>query len=908
MKYSKLLCIAVLAMAFKAFPAKAQQPTIPINTIVERSQKLFQVYPIEKVHMHFDKPYYAVGDTLWFKTYLSRNLAEYEPSKIVYVEVLNSRDSLIQTLRVPLKSGAGDGHLVLDPQFVKQDNYRFRAYTKWMGNFDIAYLFNKIVPIGDAINKNLQTHITFNDISNGSNAKAQATIQFKDGQGNILANNKLNWEVISGWETIDKGKSETDAMGKVQINLSAKTREALKNGKLSVNLNQGRAESNLVGDFSLENALWDADVQFFPEGGELIAGLNKKVAFKAIDANGKGISVKGKVLNKKNETLVSFEDLGLGMGSFPLLPISGEKYKAVISFPNGKEKTVDLPEVKGDAVNLIFHKKEGDNLQFAVVTGDEGLTKNENAIYYIMANSNGYLCFAAQVTLKNASVLVNIPIERFPNGVAQVTLMNTAGKPISERLVFIQAEKPLDIELKTDKSQYAAKGEVKLSIDAQNNGEKLPGTYSVSVVDETKVPYDDNLENTILSNFLLTSDIKGYIEKPNYYFNADNSNRLEALDALLMTQGYTRFSYEDIIAEKYPAINFLPEQGIEISGTLRLNTGRAVQNGGLLLSIPESRIRQDVYTDPNGKFVFKNLFFPDSVKATVNARGNDNYRNLVITMDQTYYPAIDKKNPYSTNAYLNIDEAIAPYLANSGKEFRTSILLDEVAITGVQKKKITNRDFSSLSGLSMPEHRIEPERLTGCNVLSMCLSTMLTGITYDSQTLKYYVSRDYNSGGRIPVQFFLNGMPIDESALNSIAIPDVEGIEIFLRDELGTVSRMYQNNGVVSIYTKKIEKQPRMSQAQIESMLPKSNVIDLYPLGYVKERVFYTPKYDTAERRATNDLRTTIYWNPNVLITEEGPAQLNFYNADGNGKYKVIVEGMDQTGNVGRQVLHYEVK
>jgi hypothetical protein len=225
------------------------------------------------------------------------------------------------------------------------------------------------------------------------------------------------------------------------------------------------------------------------------------------------------------------------------------------------------------------------------------------------------------------------------------------------------------------------------------------------------------------------------------------------------------------------------------------------------------------------------------------------------------------------------------------------------------KKVITNKDFPSISGLSMPEHRIEPERLTGCNVLTMCLQTVLTGITYDPQTLKYYVSRDYNAGGRTPVQFFLNGMAIDEPGLNSINVADIEGIEIFLRDELGTVSRMYQNNGVVSIYTKKVEaKKPRMSLSEIESLLPKSNVIDMYPLGYIKERKFYVPKYDTPERKAANDLRTTIYWNPKVSITETGEAAIQFYNADGNGNYKVIVEGMDQTGNIGRKVINYGVQ
>jgi len=543
----------------------------------------------------------------------------------------------------------------------------------------------------------------------------------------------------------------------------------------------------------------------------------------------------------------------------------------------------------------------------AIVTSEEDFAKNPNQSFYVLVQSNGHLVYAAQANLKSATALITIPKERLPNGIAQVTLMTPAGKVISERLTFVKSEKLLDINLAVNKEQFKAKEKVNLKLSVLNNGKKYPGSYSISVIDESKVPYDDNQDLSIVSNFLLTSDLKGYIESPNTYFDEKNVNRDKALDALLMTQGFRRFDYQDLVAEKLPVLSFMPEQGIEIGGTLRLNTGRTVPNGGLLLSIPSKSIRKDTYTDDKGRFLFKDLVFTDSSKVTVNARGNDNYRSMVINMDQTYFPEIDKNNAYKNNFVMNIDRAMVPYLENSKKEYRKSILLDEVAVTGVQKKVITNRDFPSISGLSMPEHRIDAERLSGCNVLTMCLNTLLTGITYDSQTQKYYVTRSYNSGSRVPVQFFLNGMAIDEPGLNSINVPDIEGIEIFLKDDLGTVSRMYQNNGVVSIYTKKVEKKPRMSLTEIEKLLPKSNVIDLFPLGYIKERKFYEPKYETPESKAVNDLRTTIYWNPKVKVTETGEAALEFYNADGNGQYKVIVEGMDETGNVGRKVIRYNV-
>lgn len=888
-------------LLFFYLPVKAQElPAIPINTVVERLQKYLGVYPIEKVHLHFDKPYYAVGDTLWFKSYLYNNQVEYQPSKIAYVDVINSRDSLIQTLRIPLKNNTGEGFFVLDPQVVKQDNYRFRAYTKWMMNFSLDDFYNKVIPVGDVINKKLGTDITY--VTEGN--KTKATIQFRDGKGALLGRKKINWEAIDGWDAFDKGKAETDDMGRVTISFSSKDKELLKNGQLIVKID---AETPQVGEFPLRNALEEIDVQFFPEGGDLIADLSKKVAFKAVGSNGKSIPVKGKVIDSKKKIVAEFADLGLGMGTLEFTPLANELYKAVVVLPSGNERTFDLPTVKAEGISLVVADKNNETIVVELLSSESYFSKNQNKLIYLFGQLNGHLVYGAQVTIKSTKVSVNVPVKELPNGIIQFTLMSPQGKPLSERLVFNESSDNLAIQIKSDKSNYSRKENVKLDI---SNGslEKVLTSLSVSVIDESKVPFNDHEENTILSNLLLTSDLKGYIEKPNYYFDTAISNRNEALDALLLTQGFRRFSYDDLIAEKYPKVDFLPEQNINLSGTLRLNTGKPVSNGGLLLSIPARGMRKDVYTDNNGRFSFEELSFPDSVKVNINARSNDNYRNLVINMDQSFYPAIDLNNPYKANEVLNIDRQMTDYLANSKNEFRTSILIDEVAVLGLRKEVRTSKEFSSLSGLSMADHRIEADRIGGCNVLTMCLNTLLTGVTYDSNTLKYYLTRSYNQGSRVPVQFFLNGMPIDENTLNSINPAEIEAIEIFNRDDLGTVSRLYQNEGVVSIITKKEKpKGPRMSLAQIEAMLPKSNVIDLYPLGYIKERKFYEPKYTSAESKAKNDYRTTVYWNPAVEWDANGQASLDFYNADGNGKYKVVVEGMDMNGKIGRSVHYYNV-
>lgn len=875
-------------------------PSIPVNTVVERLQNYFGVYPLEKVHLHFDKPYYAVGDTLWFKSYLHHNQVEYQPSKIIYVDIINGRDSLIQTLRIPLENGAGKGFFVLDPQFVKQDNYRFRAYSKWMMNFRMDDFYNKVIPVGDVINKKLGSEIVYQPDGN----KTKATIQFRNGKGELLGRKKVSWETIDGWDPFDKGKGVTDDMGRITISFSSKDKELLKKGRLIVKVED---ESTQVGDFPLRNALEEVDVQFFPEGGELLADVNKRVAFKAVGPTGKAIRVSGKVVDGKKNELATFSDLGLGMGSFEFKPIAGEKYKAIVKLPSGTERSIDLPTVVTEGIGLVVEGKEEEHIVVSLVTGDDYFNKVQGKPFYLFGQLNGHLVYGAQVPLKNQRASVRVPIKELPNGIIQFTVVSPQGKALSERLVFNASGENLVIAVKTDKSTYAKKELVNLALTNNTSG-KVPATLSVAVIDETKVPYDDHAENTILSNLLLTSDLQGYIEKPNYYFDHNVDNREEALDALLMTQGFRRFSYDDLIAQKYPKIDFLPEQGINLTGTLRLNTGKPYPNGGLLLSIPARAMRKDAYTDNNGRFAFEGLNFPDSVKVTINARSNDNYRNLVINMDQTFYPSVDMNNPYKADEVLNIDKELTTYLNNSKSEYRTSFLIEEVSVTASRREVRTSKEFSALSGLSMADHRIEGDRLSGCNVLTMCLNTMLTGVTYDSNTLKYYLTRSYNQGSRVPVQFFLNGMPIDEPTLNSISPNEVEAIEIFNRDDLGTVSRMYQNDGVVSIITKKEKpKGPRMSLAEIEALLPKSNVIDLFPLGYIKERTFYAPKYETAESRATNDYRTTVYWNPDVQWDENGQAELAFYNADGNGKYKVVVEGMDDQGRLGRTVYYYTV-
>jgi len=144
--------------------------------------------------------------------------------------------------------------------------------------------------------------------------------------------------------------------------------------------------------------------------------------------------------------------------------------------------------------------------------------------------------------------------------------------------------------------------------------------------------------------------------------------------------------------------------------------------------------------------------------------------------------------------------------------------------------------------------------------------------------------------------------------VNSVNPKDVESVEIFLQDQLGLVFRTYNCKGVIVINTKKVEKS-NISLAELKKMMPQSNMLKFTPKGYTKVKEFYAPKYLTQTSSYTgNDLRTTVYWNPKIVTSPTADTTLEFFNADGKGTYRAVIEGVDINGNVGRYIYRYTVK
>ena len=885
--------------------AFAQTDSIPLSKILEKSTKYLTERPTEKVYMHFDKPYYSVGDTIYFKAYLTMGAhVPSELSKVVYTEVLNEQDSVIKTIMLPVTNSVAVGSILLSQYTFKQGNYHIRAYTTWMLNFEDAYFFHKTFYIGNTIDKHLITHVTYQSSLEGKGTKVSARILFKNQDGEPLANKKVSWRYLSHSDVADKGRETTDESGYLTIIFNAKQVDDLKDGVLATSIFSTN-ESTFDSSFPLKAAIKARDVQFFPEGGNLLTEVKSKVAFKAIKADGLGVDIKGTVVDNTGKNVLDFVSQHLGMGVLEFTPEANKTYKAQIKFPDGSETTYPLPEPQTEGISLFVKNTDPDNVTVKLISNKTFIDNNRNKAFYIVGQSAGIICYAAQAIIQSGSYSAIIPKSKFPTGILQFTLFSSEGYVYSERIVFINRNDQLKLTLSTDKPIYNRRQKVKMTISAKNEAIAAVSNLSVAVIDETKVPFDENSETTILSSLLLSSDIKGYIEKPNYYFRDTSAAKRANLDVLMLTQGFRKFNYDNILMDKYPAVSFLAEQGIKISGTLRMNNGMPVNRGSVSLQIPDKSITVTATANSEGRFTFDGLVFPDSSKIILSARNNTNAKNMTLSVDGVNFPIVTT-NVNAPDEILNIDSVLAPYLLNSKRQYAR--ILNEVVVKATKiVKKVSHSDYPSLAGLSaVADHQIDGEKFKGCNNLLSCLQTMAMGVTYNEGY--FYITRDYNAGTRVPAQIFLSGQPVDVNVLSGINPMDVESVEIFLKDELGTINKMYQTNGVIAINLKKIEKH-KISFADLQNLIPKNNVVTFTPLGYSKVRQFYSPKYETTLSKTQGiDLRTTIYWNPKVLTDKNGVAILEFYNADSKGTYKAIVEGFDKDGNIGRYVYRYKIQ
>jgi TonB-dependent SusC/RagA subfamily outer membrane receptor len=877
----------------------------PLNRIATQLNKWISDNPQEKVYLQTDKPYYAIGDDIWFKAYLTTGSEHHLSaiSKVLNVELINNRDSVKQSLKLPVTNGLTWGDFTL-PDTLKEGNYRIRAYTNWMRNAGSDYFFDKAITITNSISNNIFTNVVYSYNSQNGRQKVNAKITYTNLSGTPYSGKTVSYQVQFDAKSITRGKGITDGNGNISIDFVDAVPGKLKSGRIITQLKVDDKKT-IEKSVLIKATSTNVDVQFFPEGGNFVYGNETKLAFKTVGADGLGADVKGIIVDDQNKQTASFGSTHLGMGVFNMKPANGRSYKAKLVYADGSENTVDIPKPTNGGYTMSVNDGAG-NVSIKISPGAIVETSNsQTEVISLVGQEGGVIYYAAKSSPGSKFFTASIPKNKFPTGIVQFTLFSSSGEPLNERLVFVQNHEELKLNAIPDKQQYAPREKVKFNLEAKDkDGNPANGSFSIAVTDETKVPVDEAAAHTILSNTLLTSELNGYVEKPGYYFLNEDKKTTDDLDVLMMTQGYHRFEWKKIIDNSYPAPKYAAEKSLEISGHIKTLSGKPVAHGKVtLFSIKKGVFILDTISDNEGKFTFQNLIFGDSVKFVIQARTSKDRKNLQIDLDNVTAQEVGANKNYG-DLQVNISNGLSSFLQNSKSMYEgqlkygvrnRSIVLKEVVITAKKEPVITS---SNLNGAGNADQVLKSNVIgtLGCARLADCLQGMLFGVTFRNGVA--YSTRSLNT----PMLIVVDDVYADSGLFNDLNPADIESIEVLRSGSYTSIYGGRGSGGVLIVTTKR-----GTSDVSYQRYAP--GIITYMPKGYSKVREFYSPRYDDPKTNAqVPDLRSTIYWKPNIITDKEGKASFDFFNADSKGTYRVVIEGVDANGNLGRKVLHYKVE
>jgi len=852
-----------------------------LDSIANNFTRQLLVFPHEKIYLHTDKPYYITGEKIFFRAFLLNAFSNKQiaPDRYIYVELINPADSVAQRLKIRSDStGLFYGAVPL-PEDLPQGSYKIRAYTQYMQNQGESSFFSKLVRINDPQILEIQTQTDFQFTED---RKINASLRFLDAKTqNAIQPQSIVLRLNQDRSFTAKPDKEGWMRFKLDIPDKALTRvlyaEMIENRHV---FKQYLQIPYPEGDF---------DVSFYPEGGHLIARQASNVAFKAINTGGTGLNISGEIINSKGDTVAELKTFHDGMGEFYISPLPNEQYQAVCH--NG-DRTLrfNLPEIQTNAFALKALSR-GDKLW---VTVNRNLSTPCPELY-LLIHSGGLIIYSEPWDASKEYVTFDKSI--FPSGISHIVLLTKDLQIISERLIFLLNNDNGLAQFTTQKDTYRKREQVETEIHLKDEMQfALKGSFSIAVTNDKEVVADTT--SGIKSNILLSSELKGTIANPEYYFQKGNKNVELAADLLMKTNGWTRYAIPNIIRGElsYPKIPLEVSQ--IISGTVKSGLiPKPAKNFKVSLISLSHGFFDMAETDENGRFVFQNFEFPDSTNYVIQALNSKGKGKQVIDLyvDNDTFPEIRSRwvepaQKQETNPVL-LDYVAKADLYYTYENGMRTVHLPELQIKGTYTKKEDDKYKSSY--YTFPDYSISAEEIEKFG-------------TSDIKNLLYRIPGVMVMGNSVrirgasgPPLLVVDDMPLESTGdqdfinnLDMVTIYDVGKIDILKNAANLAVYGMRGANGVIVIYTKRGDGNSRP--------MPYFNIKQIIPLGYQLPVEFYSPKYDTEEslNDPKPDLRTTIYWNPNVLTDDNGNAKLDFYTADDPSTYSVVIEGVSDDGKL----------
>ncbi len=628
------------------------------------------------------------------------------------------------------------------------------------------------------------------------------------------------------------------------------------------------------------------DIQFFPEGGNLVNGLTSKVAFKVVGQDGKGVNFRGAIINQHNDTIARFRPLKFGIGNFSFKPNLKDTYKALV-YINTENKPIvkELPAIFDQG----FVMQLADNANQLAVTVNSNVGQGE---VYLFAHTKSTSKSIQSAALINGTAKFLIDKNILGEGISHLTVFNSDRKPVCERLYFKRPAQKVVIASNPNQEQYGVRKKVNVDISVKDlQGQPLVSDLSMSVYQidslQTAEPGD------IVNYLWLTFDLKGNIESPDYYFKNKDAEADQAVDNLMLSQGWSRFKWEEILKNPNPSFSFLPEYtGHLVTAKLTgIATNQPEKNITAYFAVPGKRVQ--LYTaksDSTGKLIFntKDFYGPGEIVVQTNTEKDSTYR-------------IDILSPFSEK----FSKSTLPVFTLTGQmqnalKARSLDMQVQNLYAGNQLKQFYNPkiDSSAFYGKSFFPYKLDD--YTRFTTMEEVLREYIRSLIVVKQQKRFHIriisEKAMLSGDPLVM---LDGVPV----FNMDKVMAIDPLKI-RKLELVKSQYFWQSTefeGIVNLTTYKGD----LGGYEFD---PHAVIVDYE--GMQLEREFYSPVYETNQQMASRlpDFRNVLYWSPAVSTNAQGKTQVNFYTSDRSGNYIGVLQGITATGEAGSQYFKFSVK
>ncbi|MDN3594778.1 hypothetical protein [Zunongwangia endophytica] len=865
----------------------------------------------EKIYLQTDRNYYFTESTIWFKALVLNNL-DHKPSErsgVLHVDLIGPDKQLVSQKLVKIINGSGHNSFEL-PATLSEGTYKIRAFTRWNRNFGQDFIFSKYITIypKSSIDEKVISDVKIVEQNEGNFLKAIIQPKKLD---SLHGNKILVGLNFNGTKTDSVALKKVDDSFVLDYKLSGKPDFV----SIELKTDNGFRAARTIG---LETE--KIDLQFLPESGKMLSGYNNVLGIKVLDFKGDGRYTEGIVIDENQDTISSFKANDLGMGMIIFRPEKGEIYTAKITNTEVKTEAHKIPEAIENGA-ILSVRKSGSRIGFiATNTHDtDSLT--------IRCSFRGVNMFDIKGKVTNNQFNTSIASSKFPSGINCFTLLNQNQIPVAERLFFNdQSEDDLKIEVESDQKEYLSREETNLSIVIKDkNGNPVEANFSVLSVANDHLETNYKKHNSILSHFYLTSELRGEIEDPGSYFNRDDAYRFRDIDVLLLTQGWRNYKYDTSSV----AFNFYAEPILTLEGTVKSALFQKVKENVemSLMSFGDQPILQTSETDSLGKFYFNiDDLENDSNEIVIQSKKKGNKRNFDIEINRNEPPLIS----FEERLKIEKPDSVYSEIIKQERQKFQKIKSYEMA------EGITELDEVVVEAYNMTEERQKTADLAGkpdVVIKGSDIQEKEKDWSYGLYSVLLFnfpndirIQRDIQEPGASLSATVMGGagvtiMMIDGIVVNNLNYPlipnippsEVKSVEIirFAKNfsRLFTEAYPYANpreippqGDVIAIYT-------HGKKGIFGAQKPKG-ILRTSVSGFAKSKSFYQPNYQNKDRLESEepDLRTIIYWEPEVAHTPEAPTEISFYNPDDVEEVLVIIEVITKNGQIGYKEFLYPVK